>query len=709
MTHSRMNDRSKLEQSAGPLLARRAFRLSKSLSIQCLPVWIVAGVSVLLGNPPCVGQAQSVESDALAMKWADTTRVGRPYSKDPSVIRFGDRYLMYFSLPPFDPALAPANAPDGWSIGIAESRDRVTWSKVAELWPEQECDRNGLCAPGALVLDGNVHLFYQTYGNGPRDAICHAVSSDGIHFSRDASNPVFRPAGDWTVGRAIDAEVFPVGDQLLLYFATRDPGMTTQMLGVAGADLDSDFGRSSWRQLVDGPILKPELPWERQCIEAASVCQRGDTLFMFYAGGYNNEPQQIGVATSADGLHWTRMSAEPLLTNGRPGEWNASESGHPGVFVDEDGRTHLFYQGNNDKGHTWWLSSAIVNWSNGVPRIDPRSMRRRPNAGPATFTNPVLPSGADPWATYRDGFYYYMHTTARNLTLWKTPGISDLRSAEKKVVWRPPVSGPYSRNIWAPEIHFLQGKWYIYFAADDGRNSSHRTWVLENDSADPLAGEWTMKGQLTDATDRWAIDASVFDHRERLYVVWSGWEGEVNDVQHIYIAAMKDPWTIEGPRVKISTPTHPWETVGDLKGSGTPDDPSHVDVNEGPTVLKQGDKLFLVYAASGCWTESYCLGMLTADGNSDLLDPASWRKSAEPVFTSRPEAQAHATGHCSFFKSPVGKEDWILFHANPEPGQGCGSHRQPRAQPVSWKDDGTPDFGLPIPLTTPIRTPSGAP
>jgi len=303
------------------------------------------------------------------MKWADDSRLDRPYSKDPCVIRFNDRYLMYFSLPPFKQSKAPTNVPRGWSIGIAESRDLRSWLKIAELWPEQECDQNGLCAPGAIVLEGRVHLFYQTYGNGPNDAICHAVSEDGVRFSRDPSNPVFRPSGDWTVGRAIDAEVITWGKQLLLYFATRDPEMKTQMLGVAGANLDSDFGRASWRQLTDGPILKPELPWERQCIEAASVCRQGDNLFMFYAGGYNNEPQQIGVAISTDGLSWRRLSDEPFLPNGEPGSWNSSESGHPGIFVDKGGETTLFFQGNNDQGQTWFLAAVPVVWSNNIPQL----------------------------------------------------------------------------------------------------------------------------------------------------------------------------------------------------------------------------------------------------------------------------------------------------------------------------------------------------
>jgi predicted GH43/DUF377 family glycosyl hydrolase len=304
-----------------------------------------------------------------AMYFGDTTRLGRPFAKDPCVIRFGRRYLLYYSTAPRAKELAPPNAPRGWAIGIAESRDLVNWKKVGELLPAQECDKNGLCAPGAIVLDGKVHLFYQTYGNGPRDAICHAVSEDGLRFARDASNPVFRPSGEWTAGRAIDAEVVEHGGRLLLYFATRDLAMKVQMVGVAAADRRSSFGRDAWKQLSDAPILKPELPWERKCIEAPSVIKRGDTLFMFYAGGYNNEPQQIGVASSKDGVKWKRLSAEPLLPNGPPGSWNSSESGHPGVFADDDGQTYLFFQGNNDKGRTWFLSCVKIAWDGDKPRV----------------------------------------------------------------------------------------------------------------------------------------------------------------------------------------------------------------------------------------------------------------------------------------------------------------------------------------------------
>src|SRR5438045_8267698 len=168
----------------------------------------------------------------------------------------------------------------------------------------------------------------------------------------------------------------------------------------------------------------------------------------------------------------------------------------------------------------------------------------------STCINPLLPSGPDPWVEYKDGVYYYMNTTATNLTLWKTRDMTELKSAEKKIVWTPPASGPYSHDVWAPEVHFLEGKWYIYFAADAENNRTHRIWVIENSSPDPFQGEWVLKGKVADPSDKWAIDASVFENQGNLYMIWSGWEGDENGTQSIYIARLKNPWTVEGVRAR---------------------------------------------------------------------------------------------------------------------------------------------------------------
>jgi hypothetical protein len=155
-----------------------------------------------------------------------------------------------------------------------------------------------------------------------------------------------------------------------LYYATRDPGYKIQMQGVAMAPGNSDFSRSSWKNLsTDNPMLKPELPWEKDCIEGASVIVMKGKLYMFYAAAYNNAPQQVGVAVSSDGVSWQRLSDNPFLTNGKAGEWNSSESGHPHLFQDEKGRTYLFYQGNNDNGKTWYISNIEVFWNTSGPYL----------------------------------------------------------------------------------------------------------------------------------------------------------------------------------------------------------------------------------------------------------------------------------------------------------------------------------------------------
>jgi len=298
------------------------------------------------------------------MHFADTSK-GRPFSKDPAVVRFKGRYYLYYSI--FIPS--EGGGKGRWGIGIAESSDLENWSRSGEIRPEQPYEANGFCAPGAIVRGGQIHLFYQTYGNGAKDAICHAISDDGLHFRRNPTNPIFSPTGDWNNGRAIDADVISFNDRYFLYFATRDPKGQIQMLGAAYTESDSDFSRGRWVQACSEAILKPELPWEGACIEAAAACVRDGKVYLFYAGNYNNKPQQIGCAVGEDGLRFKRLSETPFVKNGAPGEWNSSESGHPFLFTDEDGKTYLFYQGNNDNGNTWYLSKLEVGWAQGKPYI----------------------------------------------------------------------------------------------------------------------------------------------------------------------------------------------------------------------------------------------------------------------------------------------------------------------------------------------------
>lgn len=279
-------------------------------------------------------------------------------AKDPSVVWFRDRYLMFFSI--FPTPQTPVNCCLG--IGIAESRDMTNWNLVGTVVPLTEIDRKGCGAPCAKVWNDQVHLFYQSYGNGAKDTIIYATSDDGIHFKPHPQNPIFSPSGDWTNGRAIDADFFEFKGKCFLYVATRDPSGQIQKIAVATAENRDQLGQSAWTQAADYSILEPELPWETKCIEAPTLIERNGRAFMFYAGGFNNDPQHIGVAVSDDGIHFTRLWDVPFVTNGPEGQWNHCESGHPGVFQDRDGQVYLFFQGNQTRGATWFLSKLKIGW-----------------------------------------------------------------------------------------------------------------------------------------------------------------------------------------------------------------------------------------------------------------------------------------------------------------------------------------------------------
>jgi GH43 family beta-xylosidase len=329
----------------------------------------------------------------------------------------------------------------------------------------------------------------------------------------------------------------------------------------------------------------------------------------------------------------------------------------------------------------------------------------------STFTNPVLPTGADPQAFFHHGEYFAITSLGESLVLYRTKDLTALGTAAKRTIWTAPPNTDHSRNLWAPEIHLIDGKWYVYYAADDGNNVNHRMFVLENPSADPFEGKFQLKARLkSDPNDNWGIDGTVLSHRGALYYAWSGWPVKTvtTETACIYFAKMDNPWTIGSARVMLSQPEFPWErhwrNPPEWRNGPTTD----VFVNEGPAFLLHGDKIFLSYSASGCWTPHYCLGLLTADANADLLDPKSWTKSPTPVFQASAADHVFGPGHNSFFKSPDGKEDWFFYHANDNPNECGGALRSPRIQRLRWNADGTPNFGVPIPTHRAIPKPSGS-
>lgn len=328
-----------------------------------------------------------------------------------------------------------------------------------------------------------------------------------------------------------------------------------------------------------------------------------------------------------------------------------------------------------------------------------------------TYTNPILPLGNKPWAIFVNGYYYYTQETGHNIELWKTKDISDLRNALHKEVWKP--DNPKSaKDLWAPEIHYIDGKWYLYFEADDGNTDNHQIYVVENTAKDPLEGKFVFKGRVsTDKDNNWAIHPSVIQHNGDLYMTWSGWQSRrVNvETQCIYIAKMKNPWTLESDRVLLSKPEYEWERQW-INPDGSK--PAYtIYVNEAPQFFhsKNKDKIYIYYSASGLWTPFYSIGRLTADANSDLLNPLSWTKSERPEFKQSPNDSIFSTGNCCFVPSPDGKEYYMLYHARKIPNEppGRDDTRSPRLQKIEWMQDGSPYLGEPVPDLVCLPKPSG--
>ncbi|MFR1565942.1 MAG: family 43 glycosylhydrolase [Christensenellales bacterium] len=291
------------------------------------------------------------------LKFSIDNGKGGNFAKDPAVVRFNGKYYLYFS------AIKDGKLAVG--IAVGDTLDNFVFKDY--LVPETPAETKEVGAPAAIVIGGKVHLYYQSYGNWETDAIMHAVSEDGVNFIRDENNPVFAPHGDWTVGRAIDADVEIMNGKLFLYVATRDKTMKIQKIAVAVSD---NTENPKFVQAYDGAVMEPELPFEGECIEAPAVINENGRMYMFYAAAYNCSPQTVGVAVSDDGIKFTRLFDKPFLENGKPGEWNCDDTGHPYVFRDDDGQVYLFHQGTCDKGKNWYLSYRKVKFENGIPVLE---------------------------------------------------------------------------------------------------------------------------------------------------------------------------------------------------------------------------------------------------------------------------------------------------------------------------------------------------
>lgn len=309
-----------------------------------------------------------------------------------------------------------------------------------------------------------------------------------------------------------------------------------------------------------------------------------------------------------------------------------------------------------------------------------------------TYTNPIATKGADPYLIQHEDTYYYIYTRGTYLVVARVDDPTRLDyydTLNGQIVYFAPENTMWSNEYWAPELHYIDGAWYIYVAADDGVNENHRMYVLKC-TGDVPTEPFEMVGQLTDPTDKWAIDGTILQYKGELYTIWSGWHGDTNVQQNLYIAHMSNPWTIDSERVMISYPGQEWER-------------RVYPINEGPQILIKGDTVHIIYSASASWDDYYCMGALTyRPEQGDIMNPRSWIKTGPLMDYTE---GSYGPGHCSFIQSPDRTEDYIVYHANVVSGTGWNG-RSVRMQKITWDGD-MPVLGAPVPVGAAQPLPSG--
>lgn len=321
--------------------------------------------------------------------------------------------------------------------------------------------------------------------------------------------------------------------------------------------------------------------------------------------------------------------------------------------------------------------------------------------GSVIVTNPIVKQRADPWVYKHTDGYYYMTASVPEydrIELRRATTIQGLSTASPKTIWSRPSSGSMGGHIWAPEIHFISGKWYVYFSAGTSSNKFDiRLYVLECSDSNPVNGNWIERGKLKTNWESFTLDATTFEHNGVRYLVWAQKDSKIDSNTNIYIAKMNGPLAITGNQAMISTPDYSWEKIG-------------YKVNEGAAIIKRNGRIFMTFSASAT-DSNYCMGLLTASDTSDLLNPNSWKKSPNPVFQTNTSTGQYGPGHNSFTTSPDGTVDIMIYHArnyrNIVGDPLYDPNRHTRAQRVNWNSDGTPDFGIPVADgTTTIYTPT---
>jgi GH43 family beta-xylosidase len=318
----------------------------------------------------------------------------------------------------------------------------------------------------------------------------------------------------------------------------------------------------------------------------------------------------------------------------------------------------------------------------------PTFAREIPSSAPAVAENPLVRQRADAQIFRHDGNYYMTASVPEydRLIIRRASTLAGLSTAEEAVVWRRPTSGRMAGYIWAPELHLIDGRWHLYFAAGDADDKFRiRTYVLRAVSSDPLTSKWELLGKLVTPWDTFTLDSTVFEHQGVRYISWAQHEPGFDNNTNVYLAPLATPTTLARAPVRLTAPTLDWEIQG-------------FKVNEAPAFLARNGRLFMTYSASAT-DARYCLGLLAAPDDADIMNASVWTKALQPVFVSSTATSVYGPGHNSFTVDEQG-HDLLVYHGR-DYQKIVGDplfdpNRHTRVQRLYFRADGTPDFGIPV-------------
>ena len=296
------------------------------------------------------------------------------------------------------------------------------------------------------------------------------------------------------------------------------------------------------------------------------------------------------------------------------------------------------------------------------------------------FTNPLY-QAEDPWVIQHDDFYYVCTSGPLNPTaVYVSKSKTLVERGEKVKVWEDAEN--YGR-VFAPELHFIQGKWYIYFCADSKEHGwKHMAVVLRAKTDNPLDG-FTNEGVLFTGDENGNAQANDFTTVTwdgQLYAFW----GSLGDpvIRNSVMAPMDSPTKITAFRKETN---------------------HHA---EGPRFLIHEDRLILTGAEGAFASKDYRLTALMFDPELGTFEDRNAWVSLGTLLEST--SDVWGPSRASFTVSRDSKENWAMYHSKIFPADDNGI-RAANIMPFTFDENSRPVFGKPAGPSTFQQLPSGDP